>query len=147
MKITAQRRCDSEDGKEVQYDVRADDALGMALACKIHIRLDEASHVLYSQTIASRPGSRNGKGLRKAAFTTLKIAVFAPMPRTSANSATAVKAGALQSMRAPKRMSLHTDSMLMRGESKLHTRVKLMQGLVLQAFNSARRCPVLGHMA
>jgi len=41
----------------------------------------------------------------------------------------------------------HTDSMLSGVKSKPHTRVKLMQRLVLQALDSSRRCPVLGHMA
>src|SRR5439155_7684992 len=41
----------------------------------------------------SRSGSRYGSGRSKTALTTLKIAVFAPMPSASVSTATAVKPG------------------------------------------------------
>ena len=42
-----------------------------------------------------------GKGRSKTAFTTLKIAVLAPMPSASVNTATAVKPGFFPSIRKP----------------------------------------------
>src|SRR3989454_12001952 len=47
----------------------------------------------FSETNTSRPGSLNGSGRRRTALTTLKIAVFAPMPSASVSTATAVKPG------------------------------------------------------
>ena len=49
--------------------------------------------------------SGNGRGFQSCASSTLKIAVFAPMPRASVSTAMAVKPGFLRSMRAPKRTS------------------------------------------
>src|SRR2546427_7802329 len=43
--------------------------------------------------MASRSGSLNGNGRSSTALTTLKMAVFAPMPSASVSTATAVKPG------------------------------------------------------
>src|SRR6266550_7249055 len=43
--------------------------------------------------MASRSGSLNGNGRSNTASTTLKMAVFAPMPSASVSTATAVKPG------------------------------------------------------
>jgi hypothetical protein len=59
------------------------------------------SRRLSSQTHASRSASGYGSGFRSTAWMTLKIAVFAPMPRLSVATATSVKPGFLTSMRAP----------------------------------------------
>jgi hypothetical protein len=42
-----------------------------------------------------------GSGFRSTAWTTLKIAVFTPMPSASVITATVVKPGLLASMRIP----------------------------------------------
>src|SRR2546425_1147383 len=47
----------------------------------------------------SRSGSRYGRGCNNTALTTLKIAVFAPMPSASVSTATAVKPGFFNSSR------------------------------------------------
>src|SRR5437016_6108390 len=47
----------------------------------------------------SRSGSRYGRGRSSTALTTLKIAVFAPMPSASVSTATAVKPGFLSNWR------------------------------------------------
>src|ERR1700730_4934332 len=52
-------------------------------------------------TCTSRAGSWNGSGRRSTAFTTLKMAVFAPMPRARTMMAAAVKPGFLRSTRRP----------------------------------------------
>src|SRR5262249_40449710 len=46
-------------------------------------------------------GSEKGSGLRSTAFTTLKIAVFAPMPRVRAITATRVKPGVFRNVLKP----------------------------------------------
>src|SRR5213080_766194 len=43
--------------------------------------------------MTSRSEAGNGNGRNKTPFTTVKIAVFAPMPSASVNTATAVKPG------------------------------------------------------
>ena len=53
----------------------------------------------------SRPDSVYGNGRNKTAFTTLKIAVFAPMPSASVSTATAAKPGFFSSWRKAKRRS------------------------------------------
>src|SRR5262245_16809058 len=53
----------------------------------------------------SRGSLRYGSGLSNTALTTLKIAVFAPMPRASVRTAVAVKPGFFINIRAPKRRS------------------------------------------
>src|SRR6266540_3381616 len=53
----------------------------------------------FSETNTSRPGSLNGGGRSSTALTTLKIAVFAPMPSASVSTATAVKPGFFSSWR------------------------------------------------
>src|SRR5437660_4501415 len=47
----------------------------------------------FSETNTSHPGSLNGGGRSSTALTTLKIAVFAPMPSASVSTATMVKPG------------------------------------------------------
>ena len=49
--------------------------------------------------VTRRPGSGNGSGLIKSAFTTVKTAVLTPMPTASVTSAIAVKPGVLRSIR------------------------------------------------
>jgi hypothetical protein len=46
-----------------------------------------------------RSGSGYGSGFSKTAFTTVKMAVLAPMPSASVRTATAVKPGFLRSVR------------------------------------------------
>jgi hypothetical protein len=65
-------------------------------------RRDASSH-----NITSRSGAANGSGLRSTALTRLKMAVFAPMPSASVNTAMTVNPGRFNSMRKPKRMSCH----------------------------------------
>jgi hypothetical protein len=48
-----------------------------------------------------RPGSRTGSGRSKRAFTRLKMAVLAPIPRASVSTTAAVKAGLRRNERAP----------------------------------------------
>jgi hypothetical protein len=50
-------------------------------------------------------GAAYGSGRSSTAWTTLKIAVFAPMPSASAAADTTVKPGLLRSMRKAKRKS------------------------------------------
>ena len=45
-------------------------------------------------------GSGNGTGLSSTAFTTVKIAVFVPMPRVSAATAAMVKPGLRRNIRS-----------------------------------------------
>src|SRR4030081_1257500 len=52
-----------------------------------------------SHTTTSRSGSLNGNGRSSTALTTLKIAVFAPMPSASVMTATAVNPGFFKSWR------------------------------------------------
>src|SRR5213083_2404323 len=52
-----------------------------------------------------RDESLYGSGRSTTAFTMLKMAVFAPMPRASVRAATAVKPGFFRSMRKAKRRS------------------------------------------
>jgi hypothetical protein len=47
----------------------------------------------------SRPGSRNGRGRSMTAWTTLNMAVQAPMPKARVSMATAAKPGFLNSWR------------------------------------------------
>jgi hypothetical protein len=61
--------------------------------------------VSVSKIATSDSDSGNGNGRSNTAFTTLKIAVFAPMPSASAIVATMLTLGDLSSMRTPKRMS------------------------------------------
>jgi hypothetical protein len=56
---------------------------------------------LLERAIISRSGSGNGRGLRRTALTTLKIAVVAPIPSASATTATTAKPGLLASVRMP----------------------------------------------
>src|ERR1039458_4223518 len=60
----------------------------------------------------SRPGSTKGIGRSRTAFTTLKMAVLAPIPRTSASSATALNPGLLQRTRVAKRRSFQRLSII-----------------------------------
>ena len=62
---------------------------------------------LVSQSTVSRPASLYGSGRSSTAFTTLKMAVLAPMPSASASTATAVNPGFLASTRPAKRTSCH----------------------------------------
>ena len=55
--------------------------------------------------MTSRDGSANGSGRRRMPRTTLKIAVFAPMPIASVNAATSVKPGERRSVRTAKETS------------------------------------------
>src|ERR1700722_13269866 len=56
---------------------------------------------LRSTTRTTREGSRKASGRRRTPLTTVKIAVFAPMPRASVRTATAAKPGFLISIRTP----------------------------------------------
>jgi hypothetical protein len=57
------------------------------------------------QIMARRPASRYGSGLSNTEFTTLKIAVFAPMAKANVRMAAAVNPGLLASMRTAYRRS------------------------------------------
>ena len=57
------------------------------------------------QTITNRSGSEYGSGCKSTPLTTLKIAVFAPMPSASVRIATAVKPGFFASILIPYRKS------------------------------------------
>ena len=57
--------------------------------------------VAFSQTRTSWSGFLNGSGRSRIALTTLKMAVFAPMPSASASTAMAVNAGLFVSIRRP----------------------------------------------
>lgn len=52
-------------------------------------------------TIARRDGSAYGSGRSMTAFTTLKIAVLAPMPSASVMSAVIAKPGLFRRVRTP----------------------------------------------
>src|ERR1039457_6258239 len=58
-----------------------------------------------------RSESANGKGRRMTVFTTVKIAVFAPMPMASADTAVMVKLGLRRNMRNECLRSARKDSM------------------------------------
>lgn len=58
-----------------------------------------------------RSGSGKGNGRSNTAFTTLKMAVFAPMPRASVITAMAAKPGRFKSERTAYRRSLINESM------------------------------------
>src|ERR1700733_8931366 len=58
-----------------------------------------------SPTTTSCCGSLTGSILSKSAFTTVKIAVFAPMPKARVTMATAVNPGLLRNWRSAKRRS------------------------------------------
>ena len=78
-----------------------------------------ATHVLSNevhrlQIMIARSGSAHGSGRRSTAFTTLKMAAFAPMPSPSVSTATAAKPGWRPSVRAPKRRSCQSVSQKVR---------------------------------
>ena len=50
------------------------------------------------QKVIKRSGSFTARGRNNTAFTTLKIAVFAPMPSASVSTAIAVNAGLLRTL-------------------------------------------------
>src|SRR6185436_11645015 len=54
-----------------------------------------------SHTITSRSGSLKGRGRSNTALIKLNIALFAPIPRASVRTATAVNPGLLASVRHP----------------------------------------------
>jgi hypothetical protein len=58
-----------------------------------------------SRTRTSCSGFGNGSGRSSTASTTLKMAVFAPMPKASVKTTTAVNPGFFQSIRSPYRTS------------------------------------------
>src|SRR5881392_913164 len=58
--------------------------------------------------MTSRSAAGNGNGRSNTPFTTLKIAVFAPMPSASVSTATAVKPGFFSNWRRAKRRSFIT---------------------------------------
>jgi hypothetical protein len=60
---------------------------------------------LLPQKRANRSGCGNGSGRNSVALTTLKIAVFAPIPSASIITASAVKPGFFHNIRAPYRRS------------------------------------------
>ena len=63
-----------------------------------------------SQSIDTRSGLRqplNESGFNRTAFTTLKITVFAPMPRASAKRIAAASPGCRRKERSEYRMSCH----------------------------------------
>src|SRR6266542_858000 len=57
------------------------------------------------QTPTRRSGSGNGSGFSSTPYTTLKIAVLAPIPNARVRTATAAKPGCFRSMRAAQRRS------------------------------------------
>ena len=57
--------------------------------------------IAFSHTITSWSGFLKGSGRNKTAFTTLKIALLAPMPRARALTATTVNPGFFRSVRRP----------------------------------------------
>src|SRR5579883_213810 len=59
----------------------------------------------WAQIHTSRSGSRTGRDRKSTAFTTLKMAVLAPIPKARANVAAAVKPGYRANVRSPKRAS------------------------------------------
>src|SRR5437867_12961566 len=61
--------------------------------------------------MTSRSAAGNGNGRSKTQFTTLKMAVFAPMPRASVSRATAVKPGFFSSWRKANLRSFITQSL------------------------------------
>jgi hypothetical protein len=56
---------------------------------------------LSSHTMTREAGSRMGSGRRSTVSTTVKMALFAPIPRARVATATSVKPGLRTSMRAP----------------------------------------------
>ena len=56
-------------------------------------------------TETSRSGCGKGRGFKRTALTTLKMAVLAPIPTASTMTAAAVKPGLLARPRRPWRMS------------------------------------------
>ena len=59
------------------------------------VRADRAKAGVVDQTKTTLSASRYGSGLNSTELMTLKIAVFAPIPRASVTSATTVNAGLL----------------------------------------------------
>src|SRR5206468_654365 len=57
------------------------------------------SRVLVMPNATSCCGAGNGSGFNRSALTTLKIAVFAPIPRASVNAAIVVNAGDFRRVR------------------------------------------------
>src|SRR5205814_7288200 len=53
------------------------------------------------QSCPRRPGASNGNGRSRTPFTTLKIAVLAPIPRARTITANAANPGALRTARSP----------------------------------------------
>src|SRR5215469_11812830 len=58
-----------------------------------------------SHSMTSWPAFGYGRGLKRTAFTTLKMAVLAPIPSASVNTATKAKPGLLRNCRNAKRRS------------------------------------------
>src|SRR5437868_12676248 len=92
----------------------------------------------FSKSIdTSSCGSRTGNILRRIAFTSWKIAVFAPMPRASDSTATKLNPGLCFNCRSPYRTSCLIDSsiVILRSEehtSELQSRFDLVCRLLLE---------------
>src|SRR5216684_3195251 len=78
--------------------------------------------LIFDQTMTSWSGFGYGMGERRVAWTTLKMAVFAPIPRMSARRATDVKPGFLPSNRSPKRTLRPKFAMLVPHAREMTTR-------------------------
>src|SRR5690606_8108732 len=70
-----------------------------------------------SQIWISRAGSRNGSGSSRTAWTRLKMALVAPMPRPSVAIAVAAKTGERCNARSAARTSAHMEGRAYTGET------------------------------
>jgi hypothetical protein len=82
-----------------------------------------------SKTRTSPSGSSTGSGRRRNALTALNIALFAPMPRASVTTATAVNPGVFQSIRNPYRKSCQRVFIFKPQSESLESRVKSAEPL------------------
>src|ERR1035438_1923664 len=80
-------------------------------------------------------------GRSRTAFTTVKIAVLAPIPRISASSATALNPGLLQSTRVAKRRSFQRLSII-GGLVQVPCQLQLAAGQSV----TSNACSVVGHL-
>jgi hypothetical protein len=117
---------DAEDREEARRDVLAREVLGLAGSGEVEVVAAGKAPIsvkdgfrganrgnsgtrpsislnseVVSKIIISRLGSGYASGRRSTPFTTLKMAVFAPMPSASASIATAVKPGFFRNVRNP----------------------------------------------
>ena len=68
---------------------------------------------MYDEIATSSSGFEYGSGLRRTAYTTLKMAVLAPMPSASVQMAAAAKPGVLRNERSARRVSCQAASIHM----------------------------------